>query len=396
MANVVVHIGLPKTGTTSIQAALDASVDDLAGVGVLVPGGGHAAHRRAAYDLVGQRIGGGEGVAGAFESMVEEIRRYDGDRVVVSEEELGRARPRHVRRLVRSLEGHDVHVVVGVRDLARTLTSGWQQSVVMGATTTWSEFARAARDPGDGPVRAGASFRLRHDLLRVLDVWERHVPRDRIRLVTVPPRGSSPAYLLERFAAATGIPATAWPHDVEVRNDALGAVQTEVLRQLNVALDGRLPLAQYRLVVEHGLRPGWRAAPGRPLRLPVEESAWVVDRSWSLVEELRRRGYAVHGTLQDLVPTQDCMTPVRPDDATDTELRSAAQQALVSLALAHGRLHRRHRRAAGRDAEPNGALADRLASAGRAGLFASQRRLLDDADRHRVLAAAVRPFLRRR
>ena len=58
MTHVFLHIGLPKTGTTTIQAALDACAADLAAAGVLVPGGGHAAHRLAGFDLVGERVRG--------------------------------------------------------------------------------------------------------------------------------------------------------------------------------------------------------------------------------------------------------------------------------------------------------------------------------------------------
>ena len=63
--------------------------------GVLYPGGRHRAHRLAAYDLLGQRVRGDDAdlVAGAFTSLVEEIARYTGPSIIVSEEELGLARP---------------------------------------------------------------------------------------------------------------------------------------------------------------------------------------------------------------------------------------------------------------------------------------------------------------
>jgi hypothetical protein len=210
--DVFLHIGLPKTGTTSIQAAMDASVDSLARAGILVPAGGHRGQRVAVYDLFGNRTEGGDsrGTPGAFAALMTEVRSSDLDRVLISEEDLGVARPRHVRRVVRSLEGRPVHVVIGVRDLARTLASAWQQAVVMGSTIQWHEFVDAVRDPDDRSLRAGLRFAMSHDVLRVLDVWGTAVPPDRIHVVTVPPAGSPPTLLLERFALATGIPAAAW------------------------------------------------------------------------------------------------------------------------------------------------------------------------------------------
>jgi hypothetical protein len=48
MADIHLHVGHRKTGTSSIQAALDALVASLAEAGVLYPGGRHRAHRLAA------------------------------------------------------------------------------------------------------------------------------------------------------------------------------------------------------------------------------------------------------------------------------------------------------------------------------------------------------------
>src|SRR5687768_8514061 len=136
MTDVYLHVGLPKTGTTTIQAALELNAGRLASAGILFPGGGHRAQRMAAYDLLGQRVRGedrGE-ATGALGRLVAEVAAHDGPSVVVSEEELSMARPREARRLVRRLDGHRVFVVVGVRDIARTVVSAWQQTVVNGGT----------------------------------------------------------------------------------------------------------------------------------------------------------------------------------------------------------------------------------------------------------------------
>ena len=72
MADVFLHVGLYKTGTTTIQGALGATADQLAAAGVLFPGG-HRAQRLAAYDLLGQRVAGeqrGE-AAGALGRLVD-------------------------------------------------------------------------------------------------------------------------------------------------------------------------------------------------------------------------------------------------------------------------------------------------------------------------------------
>lgn len=387
MTEVVLHIGLPKTGTTTIQAALDASAPALAGHGVLLPCGGHRGQRLAAFDLIGQRVPGHErsAVAGAWDRLVEEVDAFDGRRVVVSEEELGRARPGQVRRLVRALDGHDLVVVVGVRDLARTLVSAWQQSVVMGGTTSWCDFVAAA---------------LRHDPLRVLRTWGAHVPPGRIRVVTVPPPGAPAPCLLERFGEAADLPREAWRIGVRSHNDSLGAAEVELLRRVNAALGGRLRPAAHRYVVEEGIRRDWRVPGSRPLVLPAQDRAWVSERSRAIVDGLAAGGYPIHGELSDLVPGKPSIDGRRPDDVTDAELAAAAESALVSLAVAHARLHRRHRRSVGGTEPPPVTRSQVLASATRAAAFDAQRRALVLADRapgvDRAVSALRRLDSRRR
>ena len=395
MADVILHVGLPKTGTTSIQAALDAQSAELARNGVLVPGGGHDAHRLAAYDLLGQRVPGrDDAVAGAFDRLVTELRAFDGRTAVVSEEELGRARPRHARRVVRALAGHRVHVVVGVRDLARTLTSAWQQSVVSGSDTAWSEYAAAVRDPDGGSVRAAASFRIRHDVLRVLDVWGRWVPPERISLLTVPPPGAPATVLLERFAAATGLPDVAWDPGRTPSNVSLGVAEVELLRRLNGDLTAELAAGPYRAVVEGALRTGWPVAGSRPLRLPYDDLDWVRARSAATIAQLAQRGHRVHGDLADLEPRAAGRAERRLDDVTEAELLEAARAGLVALGVAHGRLHRRYRRSFSERSGRPPTWSELAGSEGRAAWFAIQRAALEASERPGPLAAAGRYAVR--
>jgi hypothetical protein len=399
VADIHLHVGLPKTGTTSIQVSLDAHASDLARRGVLVPGGGHDAHRLAAYDLLGQRMPGrGDVVAGAFDALVSELRGFTGPTAVVSEEELGRARPRHVRRMVRALAGHRVHVVVGVRDLGRTLTSAWQQAVLSGSTTTWSDYAAAVRDPDRGSVRAAASFRIRHDVLRVLDAWGTCVPPERICLVTVPPPGSPGTVLLERFAAAVGLPDSAWDPARAPRNVSLGAAEIELLRLLNGDLSKRLATGPYRAVVESALRTGWPMEGSRPLRLPYDELGWVRARSAATVAELAERGHRVHGDLADLEPWAADPAERRLDDVTDDELLDAARAGLVALGVAYGRLHRRYRRSFTERTGRPPTWRELVGSDGRAAWFATQRAALGAVERPGPLTtlgrSAVRAWVR--
>lgn len=396
MPEVFLHIGLPKTGTTSIQAAMDASVESLGRAGILVPAGGHRAQRVAVYDLFGNRTSGGDdrGTPGTFAALMKETRSTAFERVLISEEDLGVARPRHVRRVVRSLEGCRVHVVIGVRDLARTLTSAWQQAVVLGSTITWQEFADAVRTPDAGSLRTSVAFARSHDVLSVLDVWGSVVPPERIHLVTVPPAGGPPTVLLERFARAVGIPAGAWRTDVPARNDSLGAAEVETLRRLNVHLAAELPAAPYRFVVEQGIREHWQIEASRRLLLPAADLAWVAERSEALIAALGERGYNVIGQLDDLRPSTAVSAARRLDEVTDAELLGAAEAALVSLSLAHGQLFRRFRRRFRQDVGRRPTWGEIVSSNSRAAGFRFRKQVLVSAEGRPLAAAVVRRVAR--
>ena len=295
LPDVFLHVGLYKTGTTTIQGALAATAEQLAAAGVLFPGG-HRAQRLAAYDLLGQRVSGeqrGE-AAGALGRLVDLVAAHDGPTVVISEEELSLARPRHARRLVRALAGHRVHVVVGARDPARTLvTTGHAGRHAAGAL-------RRGVTPAPAPVRDRGGHPL-------------------------------PARRDDHPAARAAVRA---PRVGEVVRPAAG-------RGAGTA------------------RPHRPRRPGRLVPAPVTAS----------------------GPALDVV--------------TDAELLGATQAALVSMALDHGRLFRRYRRAF---AEREGRLrgpAEVLTSQLRAGGFWMKKRAVRQADRHPLLARASTLYLQR-
>jgi hypothetical protein len=385
MTNVVLHIGLPKTGTTSIQRSLEKTAGSLADKGVLFPGGAHLVQRRAVYDLVGRRIPGDDPaeLVGSWSRLVEEIQSWDGPCAVVSEELLGLARPRQVARIVRDLAGHRVSVVLGLRNIGSLVPSTWQQEIRKGRSFTWDEYMASVRDPTSGPATAGTAFWMRQDPMGILDVWEKHVAREHFRLVTVP-NGSSPASeLLERFGDAAGI-ASDLLEPVTVGNPSLGVVETEVLRRLNLGLAAKASRRDHLDLVNRGILPGFTGQPSRPLRLPHDELPWATLYTKGLTTELERRGYAVSGTLEDLAPRAAAPGERRIDDVDDVELLTATEAALQGLSRRYTRARRRQGSADQRSSSTVG-LRERAVSSSRARSFGLRVAALERADDSRLL-----------
>lgn len=386
-ADVYLHIGLPKTGTTYLQHVLWGSRERLGAAGVQVPGKARMDQSFAAWDLLGRRARDGEqpGVAGSWAALVDAARSWSGSTVVVSEELLAAATPRQAARAVRAFAPARVRVVVTVRDLARVVVAAWQQELVKGRGWTLDEFAASVRDPAESATTAGISFWLRQDVVRVLDVWEQAVLRDDVRLVTLPPAGGHQGLLLDRFCAAVGLPRDRLAEAADVTNESVGAAEAEVLRRLNERLSGKLNERQHVRVVKRVVLPALQARGSQRIAFPAEHRQWLVETARASVETLQGRGYRVEGDLDDLLPA---------DPATDSaagargqgDVAAAALDALAAVSHQYADSWWR----SGRKERAGAATGPRqLASAGRAGAYRARLAVLGLGGRSRLVRRLI-------
>lgn len=326
-----IHVGLPKTGTSFVQSILRRSREEVARQGLDLLPGDRVGVRYISAALRGKLDPAIDPPAafGVLTRLREEVRGCTGDRALISNEVLGSVTPEAVLELLEALPGYEIHVVVTVRDLSRTLPSAWQQSIQGGSTTAFDAFV-------DEFVTARASTadnRRRHVLHSVLDTWETQVPPERIHIVTVPPRGAGPDELLNRFCRILELDPTPLLTDTPRENSSLGVVQAELLRRVNLALGDRLPHRRAGYL-EHGkhylARTMLLPQGGRPPRLPSSVADWCAEVSDSIIARLSEGGYPVVGDLEELRPDPDSFSPTAEPFA-DTELLESAVQALASV-----------------------------------------------------------------
>jgi hypothetical protein len=324
---VFFHIGGHKTGTTYLQNALWRNRAQLRRDSMLYPGWHRASHIWAQFDLRKTSLHdySTPQVEGAWGRLVQEIRDWHSP-AIISQETFSLARSAHIRRALRDLDFADVHVVFTARDMARQLPAAWQEWVKNQSTITFAEFLAAVRKPTDEARR----LMDLHDVPAILERWSKKVTADRVHLITVPPPGSYPRLLWERFAVVLGLEPERYELDIRDTNPSLGAAEVAVLRRINVELAGALSWPDYNRLVKFGLAPALAKRPGARIALPDEAFKWAVEWAGRAVERLARAGYQLAGDFDDLIP-KTVPTGEDPDHIGAVVQASAAIAAVTLL-----------------------------------------------------------------
>ncbi|WP_183094579.1 hypothetical protein [Nocardioides stalactiti] len=327
---VVLHVGTPKSGTTFLQRALWRHQEELDALGVTCAGRRHfemfhaAIELRQSYTFWGRSE---EELAGTWQRLCDAARAFPGT-TIMSHELLGAARREQVEQGLAALEGLDVHLVVTARDLARQVSSDWQERVKNGNPVTFEAFCANV-----GLERQNGFWRNQH-LIGIFDRWARDLPPENVHLVVGPPPGAAPDVLWRRFGDAVGFDASAFdPTSTEpTANQTLGAVQVSVLRRLNEVLDGRIQQPAYSKVVKRqfaqSVLAGQRSAPAQCPPELVDRLAEIATRQ---NRRITKRGYQVHGDLTELVPVSDEGPWIDPDAVDAGEETAAAIAAIAEL-----------------------------------------------------------------
>ena len=228
---LVVHVGTPKTGTTTIRRALAILAPELRRRGVHVPGGRAqvADHASLSHALKRRRFDPG---AGPLAALAEEVRGSDAAQFVVSHPSLSlRPYGRAPRRLAAFAEstGLEVRVIGFVRPQYQYLESRYAQNVKTGwETRPFEWFAAEKLAAGRVPRYDWLHYR------RVFAPW-REAFGERVTIVPLTP-ARLPEGLVAGFLALLGL--TGLP-TVADANRRLGAREIEVRRLAAAALARR-------------------------------------------------------------------------------------------------------------------------------------------------------------
>ena len=338
---IFLHIGAMKTGTTYLQDLMALNREALAEAGYLFPGERWADQSRAVRDVLG--FSDADPVAraemqGMWAKVSDEMLAHRGKASILSMEFLSFADEEQAARVAESLSRADVHVVLTVRDTASTIPAQWQTSCRNGGRIPLPKFisgvgATVRNDP-HAQGRAVRMFQRTQGVVRMLDVWVPVVGADRVHVVTVPPRGSDPDLLWNRFAEVVGVRPEVCVDRAVDSNPSLGHASTELLRLVNSRL-GKVSYFDYTRTVKRQLARGIlvpRAPLERKVRLNRRGLAYAARWNEQIRSAIEARGVHVAGSLEELPvagPGPDA--PKALDRPSPDELLAAAATARDGL-----------------------------------------------------------------
>ncbi len=335
---VVLHIGEPKTGTTFLQQVLWRNRAELSAQGVVLAGHHPQDHYRATQDLHGAPMNPSDPAgswAGEWDILAGQAKLAP--RVaVISHELFSAADEQAVKRAVTSLQPSEVHVALTVRDMATLLPAEWQETVKHRNARRYKDWLGDVIDTESVSAdRRRYWFWRVHDTAAILELWSRHVPPERLHVITAAPRTSDPGLLWRRFAGVLGVDPAAADLSRARANASLGLPEIEFLRRMNEALSAEIPNWYYMWRVKEGVAHEALAArpAGERVILPPDRLGWAREYADGLIAGLKGSSYDLVGDLEELRPPEQSRGSVNPADQPPELVLDAAVQAVAALLL---------------------------------------------------------------
>ncbi len=329
----LLHIGPPKTGTTSLQSALFATRPALRAQGVR-----HAGRARnsasAAQAVTGRTsmfIGGAVPPISRWERLLHEVQHAPEPRVIISSEFFADAKPEAIRRIVDDLDPDRIHVAVTVRPLASILTSQWAQYVADGMGASFDRWLESMLSPGDR--RLSPSFWVRHRHDELVDRWATVVGPDRLTVVVVDAERGA---VLRAFERLLGLTIGSLVADPDLANRSLTLPETEAVRAFNVQFKrAGLPKPLLSRVMHFGATRAMKRQAPDPSWPAIEVPAWALPETARLAREIvdgiARSGVRVIGDLEGLARVPDPPAGDAPGAGAPAPPRVAAAMAMGVL-----------------------------------------------------------------
>lgn len=342
----LLHIGLPKTGTTALQLAAGRARSELLAHGVRYPGRADN-HREAVSALMGRELGwhargGYRPPLRLWKRLMAEVEHDQQRRIWISHEFASECDDEMAQRFVDSI-GPRLHVVVTLRGFADLLGSSWQQYVKSGYRHPFDRWLRRILSDPPHP-RTTPTFYRRNDQAAIVNRWTRLAGAENVTVVIGDK--ARPNLLTDAFCDLLGIPRgmLVAPKTGLAANRGMSMAEAEVLRGFNHAIRGNeIDWRDYAAMIRNG-------AVARLLqsRVPTPEEGkmvlprWAADRALAKAEEYARAveasGARVVGDLETLYAPVATLRRRRrrPVEQVPTEIAVQSLAGMMSASMGRG------------------------------------------------------------
>jgi len=321
---ILLHVGVHKSGTTSLQEALRRRKRKLSDNSVIYQGPVLAGWGRLSADFDPQPSDDDAGNA-----LLRRISEHPG-RVIISSEFLCTATFEQAAHWLQLLPtGRPVTVMVTVRSLADLLPSSWQETV-KGPTTRYGgkTFETWLREVFADSGHARNAFWKRNNYPRILKRWGRAAGQSNVIFVVADKSDKERLHrVTERLLA---LPDGLLPQ-MPRSNQSISYQEAELFRRVKLSAGEGYSTPEI-LAVRKGMRAATRQQDLSGDRIPVPQ--WAADEVGPIAEEFARALLASQASIVGRI--EDIALPGTPPAAHDeppesVDLRLAAAAALGAL-----------------------------------------------------------------
>lgn len=332
----LLHIGIPKTGTTNLQRSAAYRREQLLEHGVCYPGTS-LNHREAVSALMDRSLGwkNSQSTPGlrVWKRIEEEVKQSPASRALVSHEFACESDDEQARRFVEAL-GPNAHVVITLRGFADLLGSSWQQYVKAGYLKPYRVWLQQIL--GDrSKLNTTPTFYQRNDQAAIVQRWVRVAGVDNVTVVIADKR--NPDQLINAFEDLLDVPRgllTALPAGGYAANRSLSMPEAELVRRINrIFREQDMTWDRYSDLMRHGLiarlQENRRPGPDEPLlTLPAWAAKKALAKAKTYADAVEASGCRVIGDLSAL--TMPVRTVPRLPNITSVPA-DAAYEAIAGL-----------------------------------------------------------------
>ncbi|HYO41958.1 MAG TPA: hypothetical protein VES19_02060 [Candidatus Limnocylindrales bacterium] len=281
----ILHIGPPKTGTTSLQAAFWAARAEALAQGVRYAG--RTRHStRAVWAVTGRRsFDEGRAVPPMdhWTELLTEIREAPEPRVVLSSEGFAFASPAASGRILADLDPARTHVVLTLRPLGRLLASEWQEHAQSGLEVPYDAWLHNLFHEPSLPMTGSFWRRQRHDTL--IERWAGPVGAGNVTVVVVDDRDHDA--LLRVFEALCGLRLGTLVADRTTANRSLTLEEITAIRALRERWEAEgLSSASFQRIVRMKVAAEMKTRVPAPDELRIVTPQWALDRAAEIADEI--------------------------------------------------------------------------------------------------------------